>query len=478
MRRKAIAIVAVAALCLTFEGSASATSASAGAPCRTPGATFPANTKPRLICAGSASFALWVKVPILPKTRSAALGAAVASLARVQGFDAAMYVVDPAVQSMIQTNAAQMAATRTDLSGRAATHAGLATKYSAEAGQRNAELASLKQKDADLNAAMESARKAYEPLRAELDAMYPAYSAAYQARQEYISCLILKDFGFYAGSCGSAVVDEMNRQTTIAYNAKNAQVQAALTAWRAAIDAYSANLTLENAAQQSFDIASALSDLSTQNAGVLKAALDGLDADTEKNAQAIAAVTQLPSMVREHAELVKRAAAAVSGLKKSSDRTWPSLYVAAVTAQQAALAHLKRLDGMRGALAQEPWVNPASVSAAWLPATFFKASQSSNIKRPEGLDFGWKWSGDSGCDGKPCSVPLVAVSRDCLGAVVTMEYRTSAGVVEATSASAPMDLRAGAVSPVVVASKYSTTAKSGYLVQVTCASVGNPPQPL
>lgn len=475
MKLKVLALLIAVGLWPSFMAEAHAATSTAGARCSELGRVLPSKAKPQLVCAGSVAYSLWVRVPGQPKSRAAALSAASSTLVRVQSLDPSAYAIDPALLSTVQTDAARMAAFRTDLSSRAATQAGRVTKYSADSAQAKGLLDSLKQKDADLNAAMDSAKKAYEPLRAELDAMYPAYSAAFQARQQYISCLILKDFGYFAGSCGSAVVDEMNRQTTLAYNAKNAQVQAALATWRTAIDAYSANLTSKNLAQQTLDIAAALSDLSTQNAGVLNSIRNGLDVDIEGNAQAAEAATQLPRLVIEHDGLVKLATAAVSRLKKSSDRNWPTLFVSAMTVEQAALAHSKQLDAARTATAYEAWVVPAPASGAWMPATFLKASQYSDVTRPEGLDFGWKWSGSSGCAGKPCTVPVVAVSRDCFGAVVTIEYRTSSGAVEATSASSPKDLRVGEVTTMEIESKFSATATAGHMAQLMCRSVGNPP---
>lgn len=475
MKLKVLAMLAAVGLSLSFAAEAHAATATTGARCSDLGRVFPSKAKPQLACAGSVAYSLWVKVPAQPKSRAAALSAATSTLVRVQSFDPSSYAIDPALLSTVQADAARMATFRTDLSSRAATQADRVTKYSTDSAQASGLLDSLKQKDADMNTAVDSARKAYEPLRAELDAMYPAYSAAFQARQAYISCLVLKDFGFFTGSCGSAVVDEMNRQTTLAYNAKNAQVQAALATWRTAIDAYSANLTSKNLAQQTLDIAAALSDLSKQNAGVLNAIRNGLDVDIEGNTQAAEAATQLPRMMSEHDGLVKLATAAVSRLKKSSDRNWPGLFVSAMTVEQAALAHAKQLDAVRTAIAYEAWVAPAPASGAWMPATFLKASQYSDVRRPDGLDFGWKWSGASGCSGKPCNVPVVSVSRDCLGAVVTMEYRTSSGVVEATSASSPKDLRAGEVTTMEIESKYSATATAGHMAQLMCRSVGNPP---
>jgi hypothetical protein len=66
----------------------------------------------------------------------------------------------------------------------------------------------------------------------------------------------------------------------------------------------------------------------------------------------------------------------------------------------------------------------------------------------------------------------MATNRTCLGGVVTMEYRKDSGEVEATSTSAKFDILAGEISIVQVESRFSETAKNGYLVGLACDSLG------
>jgi hypothetical protein len=343
--------------------------------------------------------------------------------------------------------------------------------HEAAAAKESANADAMKKNDAALTTAVNEAQKKYEQVKRELDVLYPSYTAALDARSAYVACLIMKEFG--AGvTCGSALVDEINRQTILKYKAKAAEVDAAMQVWRTALAASAANALSVGRAQQQLALAQGRASIASQNSQNLRSVKGEATAETERLDSAAQSMAELEPMVQQHEKLQALATAALSRLQKSKSGNWVSAYSESYAVAKVTARHLTGLRQLAARANVSLGAIPKLPEGAWLPSDFFQASRYSDVKRPVSVDFGWKWSGGQGCGGKPCSIALMATNRTCLGGVVTMEYRKDSGEVEATSTSAKFDILAGEISIVQVESRFSETAKNGYLVGLACDSLG------
>ena len=107
----------------------------------------------------------------------------------------------------------------------------------------------------------------------------------------------------------------------------------------------------------------------------------------------------------------------------------------------------------------------------WSPPSYLKASNYSDLAITDSNDFAWNWVASPVCETiSPCTSAYVVSKNNCNSAVLELDFKTDAKVIEAKTSSRPINLKKGEIQIIEVESKFTTTAKSAYVSGFKCGA--------
>jgi hypothetical protein len=310
----------------------------------------------------------------------------------------------------------------------------------------------------------------YTSTQKKTDAYYSQYQSALSSRSAAISCTVLKDFGFVGSCSNNAFQDALDVQTIRTYNSLKFTSDAAFAEYERAYETWKSTYKLESKELLNAKIASDKADLYVQRSSEWENISKTVSAQQE-HIQDFLKVAEFSGAIQvEMSNLVSKTLISIEAVNSANKQNYKSRYQTAVASVQylkyAAVYFQSKLDGT---LAYSPLRITIEEPQVWIPKSYFKSTDYSNLENISGIDFAWSWSPGNTCQyTTACTNILIVTKKDCTRTVVGLDFMTEAKVSEAKTYSREYSLKAGEISLIEAESKFTDTATSAYLRSFKC----------
>lgn len=420
-------------------------------------------------CLGTEGMSFWIKLEsTVPTTKM--LAKTIAQLSRtVQSISFGSVTSDAEIElatsdlSVINKNVEMITKNLPQAREKAKRYTELTSALSASSQKLSSEATALKSNN-------DKKLESYQSAQIKTNSYYSQYQSALNSRTASVSCSVLKDFGFVGSCVNNPFQDALDVQTIRNYNSLVAASEVALADFRTANAAWRASLAVSSKELEKLKIAQDTSELTGLRVEEWES-LSGIVTEQIGYIQAFIDQAKTGIQLNEQLEQAKtNALLSIKSVSSSSKNKLASNYQKA----QSLVQYLKLASGSYSEkIAQKEAYSQLQITVKepdiWKPSKYFQGSLYSTIENTSGIDFGWAWSTSSACETwSKCERVFIVASKSCNKTFLTMDFMTEGKVSESKSTSKEFLLVAGEVVIVEIESKYTDTAKSGFVRAFRC----------
>jgi hypothetical protein len=308
------------------------------------------------------------------------------------------------------------------------------------------------------NTTLSQAVDSYNSVNQQFTNITAQYNAAINDRASVVSCQVLKDFGFGAGTCYPE--NPLNFLVISQYNSLKTQVNSALANWQTALDGLKRASQTYYSDGQAQEVLSGEIDLVSQSISDLSKNLTTLNNYT---AQVDVFRQKKYDLSLSEISLKQKISSSIKTLKSNlNSKTFSKTYPSALKIFTSTDSSMKNLEFSAENIS-EPGIPPVvSSQTIWLPTGY--GSNYSSVTRA-GPDYGVSWSKYWACTGM-CTVGLFVISSNCTNAVVGVNWIDSTQAVVGKSSAFLPSMRVGTVYPLGFTLPSSLDQKKSYSSQL------------